>query len=75
MIGYQRRVIGNCVTLLVVAGSLAGCITKPVTTEPCDLLVEMNPSPETSTFIVKNDRPFAQSVASHRGRYQRYKCG
>jgi len=35
----------------------------------------MTPTERTALDIVKNDRAFAQQVASHKGRYSLYKCG
>jgi hypothetical protein len=34
----------------------------------------MDPKPETNRYLVANDRPFAQSVAMHRGRYAQWEC-
>lgn len=59
-------------TILLSACSLTA---KPNLTNPCDVLVKQTPSEDTARYIVKNDRPFAQSVASHRGRYAAYGCG
>lgn len=60
-------------TLLFVSFLVGACQTA--VTDPCDVLVEQTPSPETSSYIVANDRPFAVQVAQHRGRYQAYGCG
>ena len=57
----------GCVSFLVVA-------CQSTLTEPCDVLVELTPSPATNTFIVQNDKKFAQGVARHRGRFAVYKC-
>ena len=54
--------------------AVAGCKTVAVT-DPCDILVEMTPKPETNRYIVQNDRDFAVQIAQHYGRYQKYKCG
>ena len=69
------RMMTACVLCLAAASLLTGCATTPAVTNPCDVLVAQNPKPETNTFIVQNDRPFAEAVAKHRGRYQRYRCG
>lgn len=53
---------------------LAGCQTAKVT-DPCDVLVLIKPLPETNSYLVKNDRPTAQQIAKHRGRYEQYRCG
>ncbi|MCO5083209.1 MAG: hypothetical protein M9955_16320 [Rhizobiaceae bacterium] len=53
---------------------LAGCQTKALTS-PCDVLVPINPLPATNTYLVQHDRPTAQQIAKHRGRYQQYRCG
>lgn len=42
--------------------------------KPCDVLVNMSPSEVTARYIVSNDRPFAQQVAQHRGRFGAFKC-
>lgn len=55
--------------------AVAGCATVPTASNPCDLLVAQNPKPETSTYLVASDRPFARAVAKHRGRYDKYRCG
>lgn len=54
--------------------AVAGCQTSPAVTEPCDVLERLEPSRDTARYIVQNDRSFAQGVAIHRGRYQRYGC-
>lgn len=54
--------------------AVAGCQTGPGLTDPCDVLVRMEPRPATNSLIVARDRPFAMAVAQHRGRYQRYRC-
>lgn len=59
-----------CATVLA-----AACSHNPSLTDPCDVLVPLEPAPATASFIVKNDRRFAQAVAMHRGRYERYGCG
>lgn len=58
-----------CATVLV-----AACSGNPALTDPCDVLVRLDPLPETNSYIVKNDRSFAQGVAMLRGRYQLYGC-
>ena len=52
----------------------ASCQTAPAVTEPCDLLVRLEPSRATNTIIVANDRKFAQQVAIGRGRFFKYGC-
>lgn len=54
---------------------LASCSQSIPSIQPCDVLVKQTPSEATARYIVKNDRPFATQVASHRGRYKQYKCG
>ena len=60
-------------TMLCALFSVAACSQS--LTSPCDVLVKMEPAPATAGWIVRNDRPFAQAVASHRGRYRHYRCG
>ena len=63
-------------TIMVCAPFLAAASCQSRTaTEPCDLLVRMEPTPATAGYIVQNDRPFAQAVAMHRGRFERNRCG
>lgn len=65
----------NFVVFVAVAMLLAACGANPKVLDPCDVLPSLNPKPATSTWIVANDRPFAQEVAGARGRYQKYRCG
>lgn len=53
----------------------ASCSTTAILTSPCDVLVAQTPTEDTARYIVKNDRPFAQQVAAHKGRYTKYECG
>ena len=53
----------------------AGCQTTAKLTEPCDVLVGIDPKPETNSFLIANDRETAQNIARHRGRFQQYGCG
>jgi hypothetical protein len=53
----------------------ASCQTNRALSGPCDVLVAINPAPATNTYLVKNDRPTAEQIAKHRGRYQQYRCG
>ena len=62
-------------TLFALCLAAAGCQSRPAVTDPCDVLVRMDPKPETNRYLVDNDRPFAQSVAMHRGRYAQWECG
>jgi hypothetical protein len=52
---------------------LASCQTAKVT-EPCDVLVAINPKPSTNSYLIANDRQTAVSIAQHRGRFQAYHC-
>ena len=52
----------------------AACQTKAIT-EPCDVLVPINPAPATNSYLIANDRPTAVAIAQHRGRFQLYHCG
>ncbi|MDV2965100.1 hypothetical protein RZ532_03890 [Nitratireductor aquimarinus] len=52
----------------------ASCQTAAIT-EPCDVLVPINPAPATNSYLVANDRVTAVAIAQHRGRYQKYRCG
>lgn len=54
---------------------LASCSQSIPSIQPCDVLVRMTPSEASARYLVANDRPLAQSIASHRGRYKQYKCG
>lgn len=56
------------------ACSAAACQTRPAVTDPCDVLVRMEPSPAAARYLVTNDRPFAEAVARHRGRFGKYRC-
>lgn len=60
--------------LLCASFSVAACQAKALT-EPCDVLVRLDPKPETNSFIIAHDRGFAQGVAMHRKRYAAYRCG
>ncbi len=62
--------------MLVCASCLAvaSCQSSPALTDPCDVLVRQEPKPATNSYIVANDKPFAQSVAINRGRVKRYGC-
>lgn len=64
-------------TLILVAALLllASCTKTIPSIQPCDVLVKQTPTEATAKYLVANDRPFAQSVAAHRGRYKQYKCG
>jgi hypothetical protein len=62
-------------TILICAGfSAAACSPTVKAIEPCDLLVPINPRPETNTYLVTHDRTAAVDIARHRGRYALY-CG
>lgn len=52
----------------------ASCQTGPDVTQACDVLVRIDPKPATNAWLVANDRPAAQAIASHRGRFERYGC-
>lgn len=52
----------------------ASCQTTALS-EPCDVLVPINPAPATNSYLVANDRPAAVAIAQHRGRFQKYECG
>lgn len=52
----------------------AACQTTAVT-EPCDVLVRIDPAPATNSYLVTHDRSTAVAIARHRGRYQAYRCG
>lgn len=45
---------------------LAGASCSETLTDPCDVLVRMEPKPATNSYIVANDRSFAVSLAQHR---------
>jgi hypothetical protein len=60
--------------IFAACSAAAGCGNRLAVTEPCDLLVRMDPRPETNGFIVERDRTFAQAVAMHRGRYTKWRC-
>ena len=60
--------------MLLMMTALYACSSHVSLTSPCDVLVLMSPSEQTARYIVENDRPFAQQVAKHRGRYGAYKC-
>lgn len=59
--------------MMVCACCLAVACSQTVkVTDPCDLLVPINPRPETNTYLVTHDRDAAVSIARHRGRYTHY---
>lgn len=60
--------------MLFVAFSAAACQSTKAVTDPCDVLVRLDPTPETNSHIVANDRRFAVQVAQARGRYAQYGC-
>lgn len=60
--------------ILLCVPFLAAASCSPTLTDPCDVLVRMQPKPATNSYIVANDRSFAVSVAQHRGRFQKYRC-
>lgn len=53
---------------------LAGCKTTGIS-NPCDILVQINPKKTTNSYMIQNDRLTAEQIAKHRGRFQKYKCG
>ncbi len=53
---------------------LSACQTAKIS-EPCDVLVPINPLPATNTYLVQHDRATAVQIAKHRGRYEKYRCG
>jgi hypothetical protein len=61
-------------TTLIFVPFLAAASCQTAGTEPCDILVELNPKPETNRYIVANDRRFAVGIARHRGRYAKAGC-
>lgn len=70
----------RCLALMTLACApflaAASCqTTGPALTDPCDVLVPLDPKPATNGYIVANDRSFAVGVAQHRGRYAKYRCG
>lgn len=54
--------------------SVAACNQTTGVTNPCDVLVAINPLPETNAYLVAHDRGAAVGLARHRGRYAHY-CG
>lgn len=60
--------------LFVICSAAASCQTAKLT-DPCDVLVAINPKPETNSYLVASDRAVAVAIAQHRGRYQLYQCG
>ncbi|WP_299939210.1 hypothetical protein [uncultured Nitratireductor sp.] len=60
--------------MIFAAFLVAACQTAAIT-EPCDVLVPINPAPATNSYLVANDRVTAMAIAQHRGRYQKYRCG
>lgn len=61
------------ILVFAICSAGASCQTAQVT-DPCDVLVAINPKPETNTYLVANDRPAAMAIAKHRGRFDLYKC-
>lgn len=53
---------------------LAGCKTTG-TSNPCDILVQINPKKVTNSYLIQNDRITAEQIAKHRGRFKKYGCG
>ena len=66
----------SVLTMLTFASCLAAasCQSSEGVTQPCDLLVRLDPTPATNSYIVANDRGFAVRVAQHRGRVAHYGC-
>ncbi len=54
--------------------AVSGCSSTKALSNPCDVLVAINPLPATNTYLVKNDRQTAEQIAKHRGRYQANGC-
>lgn len=61
--------------LLFVAFSAAACQTTAKLTDPCDVLVRIDPKPATATWLVRHDRDTAVAIARHRQRVETYRCG
>lgn len=61
-------------TLCFALFSVAACQTTSLT-NPCDVLVRIDPLPASNTFLIANDRQAAIGIAQHRGRYKQYECG
>lgn len=55
--------------------ALTGCQSTKSLSNPCDVLVRLEPKAATADYMISNDRNFAVGVAQHRGRYQKYQCG
>ncbi len=64
-------ILGACLSLAM----LTGCQSTKSLSNPCDVLVRLEPKAATADYMITNDRSFAVSVAQARGRYQKYKCG
>jgi hypothetical protein len=62
-------------TLFCALFSVAACQSTPKLTDACDVLVPINPAAATNSYLVKNDRPTAEQIAKHRGRFKAYRCG
>lgn len=62
-------------TLFCALFSAAACQTAPKLSDACDVLVPINPAPATNTYLIRNDRPTAEQIAKHRGRFKTYRCG
>lgn len=57
------RKFAACLTPIFAMLLAAGCRTAPA--DSCDGWRKLTPSAETRTFIIVNDRPFAEQVAAH----------
>lgn len=67
----------KCFALMTVlcAGFLAVACQSTSLTEPCDVLVRIDPKPASNSYLVAHDKQAAIAIAQHRGRYQNYNCG
>lgn len=61
--------------LFAISLAAVSCVPKTGLVDPCDVLVPINPKPETNRYMVENDKPTAQGVARNRERFSLYKCG
>lgn len=69
----MRKFTMQMIRLSAICLVVASCVPKGV--DPCDVLVNIAPKPETNQYLVSNDKPAAVNIARSRERFTYYKCG
>jgi len=68
---YLLKTILACVACLAVAG----CLSSPAVTDPCDILVVIPDAPaHVNALMVRDARPTAEGLAMNKGRVAHYGC-